>query len=300
VADDVPPGPVARCPGVTPWQCNEGDRCNRLEFFEPIEGPGYTNYPLNGETNNDQYRSYCRRDLRRLIQHAAGMVDCLSADWAHGNTFPLGLGDMSESNGAIPGSREGDPGHPPGTHVDGFDMDIAYYQLDSPNNFLRSVCPHTSGGRDQYHCTSAPDNLDVWRTALFIGYLHATPQLRVIGVDGRIGELVDAALDDLCAAGYLDNAACNPNSRATTYEVQDMGRGWFRFHHHHLHVSLTTRENAGLQIRLPASTQCLTRDCAAVPAWQDNPHLRQHLDAHHGHELPMSLPVRRKSLPLPR
>jgi hypothetical protein len=51
-----------------------------------------------------------------------------------------------------------------------------------------------------------------------------------------------------------------------------MGRGWFRFHHHHFHISLTTRGNAGLNgIRVPADRLCLTSDCRQVPSAKDDP-----------------------------
>ena len=128
-------------------------------------------------------------------------------------------------------------------------MDIAYYQLNSANNYLRSVCDHYTGGRDQYHCVSEPNNFDVWRTAIFLAAMHDSPQLRVIGVDGRIGEMVDSAITQLCSAGYLNGNACNPRLRQLAYETEDTGRGWFRFHHHHFHISLTTRRNAGLTTR---------------------------------------------------
>ncbi len=261
-----PMGPVPDCSGVVGWACDNADgQCGRVEAFEPIEGPGYINYPLNGETANDQYRSYARRDVRLMVQHAAAAVNCLSDGWAFGNQEPLGLGDMSEANGDIPGTREGRPGHPEGTHVNGHDMDIAYYQLQAPNNYLRAVCPHTEGGQDAYHCTDVPTDFDVWRTALFLGMMHATPQLRVIGVDGRLGPLIGQAMDALCSAGFLDNGACNARSRAVTYEETDMGRGWFRFHHHHFHISLSDRRSAGLEARYSRERACLRADCLPLP-----------------------------------
>ena len=70
---------------------------------------------------------------------------------------------------------ENQPGHPPGTHVNGFDMDIAYYQLFGTDNKLRSVCDHVQNGADQYRCISEPDNFDVWRTALF--FMECTTHL---------------------------------------------------------------------------------------------------------------------------
>ncbi|MEE2788392.1 MAG: hypothetical protein VX589_13700 [Myxococcota bacterium] len=266
---EPPGGVVPACENVASWVCNGGN-CGRLEQFLPIDGPGYTNYPLNGETANDQYRSYARRDLIQLIKYAAGMTDCLAAEWAFGNGAPLGLGDMSEANGAIPGTREGRPGHPPNTHTNGFDMDIAYYQINQPNNYLRAVCDHFSGGADQYHCVSQPEYLDVWRSALFIGYLHVTPQLRVIGVDGRIGELIDSAMDELCTAGYLTGTACQPRLRRLAFETTDMGQGWYRFHHHHLHISLSAPRNGSGDVRYGPEYECLRADCGALPHWSED------------------------------
>ena len=97
---------------------------------------------------------------------------------------------------------------------------------------LSPVCEHRVNGETQYHCVEEPSILDVWRSALFIGHLHASNQLRVIGVDGKIGPLVESAMDQLCDTGWLDNAACR-GGRQLAYETTDQGRGWFYFHHHH-------------------------------------------------------------------
>ena len=227
----APSGPIPTCNNLPDWRCNEtAARCAQLTPFEPTTGPGYWNYSLNGETASNQYRSYLRYDFVQLLKYAAASVDCLAANWTIGNGHPIGLGDMSEVNGAIPGTSDGSPGHPAGTHEDGHDIDIAYYQLSGSNNWLRAICPHTSGSADQYHCVGAPTNLDVWRTALFVGKIHETSGLRVIGMDGQVGPLVESALTQLCARGWLNNSACT--QPAITYEVTNMNRGWFQFHHH--------------------------------------------------------------------
>ena len=72
---------MADCNDVISWRC-EGAACGTLEQFLPVDGPGYTNYPLNGETTNNQYRSFARRDLALLIKYAAAKVECLSNGWA--------------------------------------------------------------------------------------------------------------------------------------------------------------------------------------------------------------------------
>ena len=204
--------------------------------FEPVAGPGYLNLPENGETWDDQYRSYLRRDLRQLVQYATARVACMTAHWDTWPFAPVGMVDMSEADGSIPGTSIGYPGHPEGSHGDGRDIDIAYYQLFSPDNHPRVIGEHyDSYGIDQYHLLAPPPALDVWRTALLIAYLAEHPRLRVIGVDGQVGLLLEDAFDDLVALGWLD-----ADVRAgipLVYEVVDMGWGFFRFHHHHLHVS---------------------------------------------------------------
>lgn len=235
----MPPGPIPNCDHVADYACTGGaSTCGSTGQFLPVEGPGYWNYPLNGETSDNQYRSFCRTDLMMLVKYAAAQVDCLTEGWGFGNHEPIGLGDMSEENGDIPGTSIGEPGHPEGTHVGGTDMDIAYYQIGTSDNRLRPICEHTEGGVDQYHCTEAPDSLDVWRSALFIAFFHDSPQLRVIGVDGQAGPLLDSAITQLCDAGWYSGAACR--SSQMTYETVNEGRGWYGFHHHHLHVSIDT------------------------------------------------------------
>jgi hypothetical protein len=232
------PQPDNNCEHVPSYRCDPSTtQCGELVPFLPERGDGYWNYPLNGETIEDQYRSFARRDLVMLVKYATAKTRCLSANWPMGSSQELGLGDMSEADGSIPGTREGDAGHPSGTHTNGRDMDIAYYQVGTQNNHLRAVCDHYLGSRDAYHCVGTPSRLDVRRTALFIALLHDSPRLRVIGVDGQVGPLVDAEIDGLCERGVIDGPACS-SGRSIAWETTDRGQGWYRFHHHHLHVSL--------------------------------------------------------------
>ena len=92
------PGPECNLPEL---YCTEN--CNEIAPFDPIDGYGYIDYPLNGETWENQYRSYMRKDARILIKYATAKVACKTANWDYGNKgVPLGLGDMSEQDGAIP------------------------------------------------------------------------------------------------------------------------------------------------------------------------------------------------------
>jgi hypothetical protein len=254
-------GPGPDCPNLPPMRCTLGStQCGQLTTFDPRTNAAWDDYPLNGETSTNQYRSFLRRDVIMLLKYASEKVLCKTADWdLPGNGPPIGMGDMSEANGAIPGTSIGSPGHPAGTHVNGKDIDMAYYQVDTPNNRLRPVCAHTTGSSDQYHCTADPIYLDVWRTAAYIGFMLEHTSVRVLGVDGKVGPPVAAAMASLCQSGWLTQTACNNRSKMT-YEVTDTGRGWFRFHHHHMHLSFTppsSKRRVG-----PASRAlCLNEDC---------------------------------------
>ena len=261
----VPGGPVPACNNIPTWECEGGEaNCGRIELFLPAQGQGYWDYPANGETVDNPYRSWARRDGVMLSKYAGAMTECLSQNWNFGNGGPVGIGDCSEEDGGIPGASVGRPGHPQGTHTNGFDLDMGYYQVGTANNWMRPVCEHYINGEEQYHCVGEPFALDPWRSALYLGLMHHSPQVRVIGVDGRIGPLIDSATDQLCEAGFLDGPACVRRTRAITYEEANEGRGWFLFHHHHWHISLASRRAAGLDIGLgPFSGReaCLRADC---------------------------------------
>jgi len=264
------------------------EKCSDIIAFEPNEGPGYHDYNLNGEgygentDNLGEYRSFARRDMVMLVKWATAYVECKSTGWTGGNGYPLGLGDMSESLGEIPGTAIEQPGHPAGTHVNGQDMDIAYYQnslTGYPNNFLRPICDHTLNGALQYHCVSEPYMLDVWRSALFVGALFSSPRTRVIGVDGKAGDLISQALQVLCSNGWIPAAGCVPANQSLACETEEVtpgslcwkesGAGWFHHHHHHLHLSTYATANSFVKSNL-----CLTPDCSPLDYSID--HLRDH------------------------
>ncbi len=251
------PGPGPTCTNLPPLQCTgTAAYCGEIVPFDPVTGPGYDNYPLNGETATNQYRSYIRRDLMMLIKYATAKVACKTAGWTFGDNWLLGLGDMSEINGAIPGTSIGQPGHPAGTHVNGFDIDLAYYQTGQLNNYLRPICDHTTGGQEAYHCTAPPNGLDEWRTALFLGFLTEHPSLRVVGCDGQAGTLLEATLSQLCSDGWLLPQVCG--SVPLAFEVTDQGYGWFYFHHHHMHVSFSQPSYKSA----PGAMECMVPSCA--------------------------------------
>ncbi len=258
-------GPGPNC--TLPQLICEGTEayCGELIQFDPVEGDGYIDYPENGETWDNQYRSWLRRDVVMMIQYAAAYVACKAENWTFGNGGPVGLIDMSEQDGSIPGTSIGQPGHPYGTHTDGKDIDVAYFQVSTSNNKARAVCKHHEWyGSDAYHCTEYPHLLDPWRQALFIGAIFEHPALRVVGCDGKAGPMIDYAFEYLCDHNWLSEDACETSK--LTYEETDQGRGWFYFHHHHTHVSFTPPDyDAKGRAAVDDNSKCLVPGCDPEP-----------------------------------
>jgi hypothetical protein len=165
--------------------------------------------------------SNLRREVAYLIRFAAAETAATFE-----NTKPLGLGDMGEDDGDTPGRMEGQLRHPEGTHTNGNDLDIAYYQ-NGTNNLLRPACPQNDG----YFCTGEPTLLDARRTAFFMAKLASSPRIRVMGVDTKIAPKVLDAADELQDEGLLTRKEVEKLNTYITY-----GEGW-PFHHHHIHFS---------------------------------------------------------------
>jgi hypothetical protein len=211
---------ASSCSNLPSKDCTGGTKyCSELILF-----PAGNAYAVT----HPAFRSWLRRDTVMLVQWAAASVACLMP-----GSWPIGLGDMSEQNGAIPGTSIGQPGHPAGTHVNGVDIDMAYFQTGQTNNNLRPVCEHTKSGADQYHCVAPPTILDAPRSALLVAKFLESSRTRVIGVDGQIGPLLQAEAKNLYAKGLISKSTLN----GMAFETTDTGKGWFLFHHHHMHVS---------------------------------------------------------------
>lgn len=242
------PAPGPQCNNLPPLFCPGTDEyCSEIVPFEPVTGPGYINGP-NLETWEDQYRSFIRRDVMMLVKYATAKVECKTSDWDYGNHTPLALLDMSEADGSIPGTSIGNPTHPPGSHEDGMDIDLAFYQLYAPDNKARPVCMHCEGGIDLNQCVGPPYALDRWRTALLIAYLSEHPRVRVIGVDQKVGEVLEQALDDLMTAGWIDQDLRN----------RIILGHWEFSHHHHIHLS-TKPVYPGLLLNVDLQPESLNR-----------------------------------------
>lgn len=214
---------TTKCASLPPRHCTS--QCTQIVEFTPAVGAGY-------RVRHGSRLSWARRSTVTFVKYAAASVDCV-----YPGTKWLGLGDMSMSNGNTPADTNGRLRHPQGTHIQGRDMDIGYYQINQNDNDLRPVCQHVLNNQDQYHCVSKPTILDAVKTAFFIAKLLESNQVRVIGVDGKIGPLVQTEMTKLYNNGLISKAVLDQFPSRVTWEETDKGRGWFRFHHHHLHVS---------------------------------------------------------------
>ena len=245
--------PGLQCDNLPPLFCmGSAEYCSELVLFEPRAGAGYVDSPEYPETNEDRYFSYLRRDLMQLVKYATAKVDCKAADWDYGNFAPMALSDMSEADGSTPGTFYNFFRHPPGTHEGGRDIDTGYYQLYATDNLLRPVCVHYEGYFDAGHCVEEPYGLDRWRQALYIAYLSEHPRVRVIGVDGQIGPVIEDALDTLVVSGWIDSGL--RESIPLAYEGENTGMGWYLSHHHHMHTSMNTLHNIVTSIELNPGT----------------------------------------------
>jgi hypothetical protein len=230
--------PAYRCP-------DDDESCDEMVTFDPRETAWYVDLPVNGETADNQTRSYIREHLRKLIDYASSLTQCRSQNFPLGNDMPLHLLDMSLKDGRMPQTPSGEDAHPAGSHSNGQELDISYYQLAADNE-ARAPCDfYDINGANQARCMSEPSTLDVWRTALFIGYLHDSLYVTAVGIDGMMAPYINDAISIYCDHGVLTNRVCNGPIKSplksrwsvVAYETEDDGRGWFRFHHHHLHVS---------------------------------------------------------------
>ncbi len=140
--------------------------------------------------------SHVRRSVAYPVQDAAIQVHS-----AFPGTPPIELLDMSEADGSTPGTMEDILRHPAGTHEDGWDIDVAYYQIGS-DNLARSICPDHDGS----FCTGDATGLDPVRTAYFTAQLCDAIGLQVIAVDPAAHDAIQVAVDALIADGRLTTA----------------------------------------------------------------------------------------------
>ncbi len=230
-------GPGPDCVNLPDIQCAGTDaECAELIAFDPRQGPGYDDYPINGETEDNQFLSYGRRDVIGFMKYASAKTLCKTAGWQTGLGGAIGIGNISEADGSAPGTASGQPMHPVGVHLGGLTVDTGYFQVGTEDNHLRPVCEHEFDGVEQYHCVKPPHGMDPWRTAYFLSALLESGRIHTIGVDGKAGQPILDALAQLCSTGWVTGDACNLDS-ALVFEEVNEGLGWFFFFHHHVYIS---------------------------------------------------------------
>ena len=201
-----------------------GDDCKRIMQFPAPHVEDHYRFDSATEYQN------ARRELIMLVRYALQKTYERYPDQE-----PLGLIDMSERDGKTPGSAYDDLRHPEGTHVEGNDMDIAYFQT-GPNNRARTICPD-----DGYFCTSETNTLNAEVQAYFMAQLFSSTNVRVIGVDTTFVDDLQIAAESLKQSGAISNA-----QRMSFDNYIGYGSGW-PFHQHHLHLSLDWDE--GYELR---------------------------------------------------
>ena len=194
---------------------SESGPCNRIMQF-----PQAADTDQGYLVTHEAHYSNLRREVAYLVASAAEAVKDTFP-----STKPLALMDMSQADGGTPGEMVSSLRHPDGTHIEGNDIDIAYYQT-GPDNMGREVCES-----DGYFCTGPATLLEPRRTAYFMAMLMRSDYMRVIGVDTEIAEDVLDAAADLRTEGLLRSSDI---SNLGTYMAYGEGGP---FHHHHMHFS---------------------------------------------------------------
>ena len=233
-------------------RCTDGADCLKLEEMLPRSGgEGFKVYTLSEW-------GWLRRDTFMLVKYAAAATACIMP-----GSWPISLADGSDKSGGTPKDSKGNYRHPPGSHQNGVDIDVAYYQTGTKDHDPRAVCDETnSAGVKVNHCTAFPTTMDWPRSTLFLAKMFESGRIRVAGVDGMIGPQMMKEADKLHKANMLTSRALRTLKMRLRWEITNTGQGWFLSHHNHVHVStiylgypsskssFSAAPTAGQQIRL--------------------------------------------------
>jgi hypothetical protein len=184
--------------------------------------------------------SYARRDLAMLLTYA---FDAVAKQFP--GTNPIYLSDICQMDGKTPGTDVNQPRHPTTTHINGRDVDIAYYSTLADNDY-RIVCgdgtDKNGNGRtgkfnDGYFCTTTQNVVDWPREVYFMAQIMGSPLFRVLGVDETFPDPISTEANKQYAAGLIPRWAVYRLENGLGYGNDG---GW-AFHHHHTHLSLADR-----------------------------------------------------------
>ncbi len=212
---------------LPPRRCTDGKDCLKLEEMLPrAGGDGFKVYTLSKW-------GWLRRDTFDLVQYASAAVACVAP-----GSWPISMADGSAKDGTTPKDDKGNYRHPPGSHANGVDIDVAYYQLGAKDNDPRPVCDETDASNTKVnHCTGPPNKLDLTRSTLFLGKVFESGRIRVAGVDGKIGPLMIKEAEALHKKRLITSRALRVLKKRLRWEITNTGQGWYLSHHHHVHVS---------------------------------------------------------------
>lgn len=161
---------------------------------------------------------YGRCELVALIVDAALELHRVAPE-----KLPFGVADLSQANGAIPGTDVGAARHPAPSHTKGFSVDITYLRLNGKTLEDSPACP----SKTRELC-EGPHDVDVVPTARVMAHMARTKRVVQIIVDPMMNTDVGRALDDLASAGV---AGASDARKVLTSGVP--------FHADHFHVSVS-------------------------------------------------------------
>ncbi len=221
--------------GCGTWECDLGQACDDIVPVPGVLDPQDPAAVAAGyyiDTRREY--AYLRRDLVMLLQWST----CQMRE-RFPEIGPLGLADLTQADGRIPGSDVGNTRHPSGTH-DGSDLDLAYYQTDGLSD-AQIICgdgsdDNPNGTRGRYNdgefCTTEQNIVDIEQQVFFMALMAQHPGWRIVGIDVTLADDVEEEVARLRSSGVI--------SPVVRDRLQSLGygrAGGWQFHHHHIHVS---------------------------------------------------------------
>jgi hypothetical protein len=134
---------------------------------------------------------YGRCELVALIVDAAIELHATTPDLS-----VVGVDDLSQADGEIPGTDVGEPRHPAPSHTKGFSADLNYFRLNGKTLEDSPACP----SKTREFC-EGPHDVDVVPTARFFAHLAKSKRLVQIIVDPMMVDDLTHALDALAEQG---------------------------------------------------------------------------------------------------
>jgi hypothetical protein len=218
--------------------------CDRPERMTLLPAPGEAE-PWRALSPTKYQHGRC--ELVALLVDAAHDVRAAMPD-----ASALGIADLSQEDGAIPGTDVGALRHPAPSHTNGFSADVTYFRKDGRTLDDSPACP----SKTREFC-EGPHDVDLGATAALFAYLARTKRLVQIIVDPIMETDLGQELDRLAGAGT--------EGASHAREVLTSG---VPFHADHFHISVSRacfdrRDNDGdgkLDLDDPGCTDALDDD----------------------------------------